>query len=193
MKDGNSLRRRPRGRDRHPGRNVTAAGAVLLWLFSAGLAMGQEADAPPAQPGPAGASPAAAASTAEAGQATFEDILHAAILRHLGKPYVWGATGLKSFDCSGFVWRVLFDSGILIKRTTARKLYMCLPKVGAGEQLRFGRLVFFDNRTHLGIVNDPDTFYHAQCSKGTNLSPFRPYWRGKVCGYRALPAGGQTE
>jgi len=111
------------------------------------------------------------------------------IERHLGRPYVWGTSGLKSFDCSGFVWRILIDNGVLVKRTTARKYYMSLPRV-AGDRWRFGNIVFFDNMKHCGIVDGPDAFYHAQSSVGTNRSPLSPFWRAKVCGVRAvaLPA-----
>ena len=111
--------------------------------------------------------------------------------RYIGRPYVWGASGLKSFDCSGFVWRVMFDNGILFKRTTARKLYMCFPKVSsAGAERKSGNIVFFNNLKHCGIVNDGESFYHAETTKGTNLSRFDPYWRSKVSGYRLLPVEG---
>lgn len=107
--------------------------------------------------------------------------------RYVGRPYVWGAAGLKSFDCSGFVWRVLFENGILIKRTTARKLYMCLPKVPQQEAANGGNIVFFNNLKHCGIVSDPQSFYHAETGKGTNLSRFSLYWTSRVSGYRGLP------
>lgn len=109
------------------------------------------------------------------------------IERYLGKPYVWGGCGLKSFDCSGFVWRVMNDSGILIKRTTARKYYMSLPKVSQKEQWSFGNIVFFDDLKHCGILAGPKTFYHSESSIGTNLSRFDPYWRPKIYGFRAMP------
>jgi cell wall-associated NlpC family hydrolase len=113
--------------------------------------------------------------------------LKATIDRHLGKPYVWGASGLKSFDCSGFVWRVFNDNGIYIKRTTARKLYMSLPKATTEETWKFGNVVFFDNLKHCGIVCDRDSFYHAESSKGINHSQFRPYWKPKIVGIRQFP------
>jgi cell wall-associated NlpC family hydrolase len=116
------------------------------------------------------------------------DGVKAAIEKHLGRPYVWGATGLKSFDCSGFVWRVMYENGILIKRTTARKLYMTLPKARPTDQTSFGTLVFFDDLKHVGIIDDRDTFYHAQVSIGTNRSKMTPFWRQKIYGYRKLPA-----
>ncbi|MGA2327355.1 MAG: NlpC/P60 family protein [Bryobacteraceae bacterium] len=134
--------------------------AVVLWC-------GALAAAPPAEPG-------------------FWDRFRSALEDNLGRPYVWGATGLKSYDCSGFVWRVIYDSGILMKRTTARKLYLSLPAVSKLEQWSFGNIVFFDNLAHCGIVNSRSDFYHAESSKGTNLSRFDPYWRPKVCGVRRL-------
>lgn len=115
------------------------------------------------------------------------DRIKSSIEVHLGKPYVWGAVGLKSFDCSGFVWRVMADNGILIKRTTARKLYFTLPEPADAESWRPGNIVFFNDLRHCGIVNDGATFYHAQSSKGTNLSRFSPYWRPLIVGFRCMP------
>ena len=114
--------------------------------------------------------------------------MRAAIERHLGRPYIWGATGLKSYDCSGFVWRVLYDNGIMMKRTTARKFYMMLKPASKEEQGNFGTLVFFDDLKHMGIVDTPQAFYHAQVSAGTNRSPMNSFWKPKVYGYRRLPA-----
>jgi len=105
---------------------------------------------------------------------------------YLGRPYAWGASGIKSFDCSGFVWRVMSDNGILFKRTTARKLYMSLPKPAAGESWKFGNIIFFDNLKHCGIVNDGKSFYHAATTAGTRLAPFTPFWRAKLVGFRRL-------
>lgn len=110
--------------------------------------------------------------------------LRASIERNLGRPYVWGSSGLKSFDCSGFVFRVFEQSGLYMKRTTARKYYFSMPPATKADEGRFATIVFFDNLKHVGIVNDGESFYHAQSSKGTTLSSFAPYWRKLVCGYR---------
>jgi len=115
------------------------------------------------------------------------DALQRTVERYLGRPYVWGAVGLKSFDCSGFVWRIMAENGIMLKRTTARKLYMSLPRVTKDSNYESGALVFFDNLKHVGIVRDSESFYHAQVSIGTNLSEFEPYWRRKICGFRRIP------
>ena len=113
--------------------------------------------------------------------------IHGTVEKYLGRPYVWGAAGLKSFDCSGFIWRIMADNGIIVKRTTARKLYMSLPRVPKDSSYDSGALVFFDNLKHVGIVKDREAFYHAQVSRGTNLSSFDPYWRRKICGFRSIP------
>lgn len=140
------------------------------------LAASTLAQAPPT----AGASPTAPATA-------FWERVRASIELHIGKPYVWGATGEKSFDCSGFVWRVMTDSGLFIKRTTARKLAMCLPRPEKGQEWRFGNVVFFDDLKHCGIVNSRGSFYHAALTEGTHLSILGPFWRPQVCGVRAMP------
>ena len=121
----------------------------------------------------------------------WED-LKKAIERHLGRPYVWGACGFKSFDCSGFLWRVMTDNGVLIKRTTARKFYVALPKAEKDLSYSPGNVVFFDDLKHVGIVSDRGAFYHAAVTKGTHLAPFDPFWRRKVVGFRLIPQPRKT-
>jgi len=119
--------------------------------------------------------------------ADFLTGLRGAIERNLGRPYVWGATGTKSYDCSGFVWRVLYENGIMMKRTTARKFYLMLKPATKEEQGSFGTLVFFDDLKHVGIMDTPQAFYHAQVTKGTNRSAMNSFWKPKIYGYRRLP------
>ena len=81
----------------------------------------------------------------------------------------------------------MYENGILVKRTTARKFYMTLPKATKADQTNFGTLVFFDDLKHIGIIDDAHDFYHAQVSVGTNRSEMTPFWRQKIYGYRKLP------
>ncbi len=139
---------------------------------------------------------ASAQSIQEATDATpdgqnFMANVKATIEKHLGRRYVWGASGMKSFDCSGFIWRVMSENGVLLKRTTARKFYMMLPEVPDDEKWNFGTLVFFDNLKHVGIVDNPEAFYHAQVTLGTNRSPMNSFWRKKIYGFRRFPAAAQ--
>jgi len=146
-------------------------GLVMLLFISASAA---------AQPmeSPAGSLPNATG---------FFEGLRASIEKHLGRPYVWGASGMKSFDCSGFLWRVMYENGILLKRTTARKFYMMLPPASKTDEGKFGTIVFFDNLKHVGMIDTPDYFYHAQVSAGTNHSRMNSFWRQKIYGFRRLP------
>lgn len=123
--------------------------------------------------------PAAAAALAEGK-------LDTSMGAKLGRPYVWGASGLKSYDCSGFVWRSLRDAGVLLKRTTARKMFFSLAPAEGPERARLGTLVFFDEVHHVGVVVNEREFYHASSSHGTRRDHFQPYWVRFVSGYRKL-------
>ena len=136
---------------------------------------------------PAQARAVVPSDTTATGRPAFESGVRTAIEQHLGRPYVWGAAGLKSFDCSGFVWRVMQDNGILIKRTTARKYYMSPPRVAPENQWAFGNIVFFANLKHCGIVDTRESFYHSSVTAGTHLSRFTPLWRSRVTGVRGMP------
>jgi hypothetical protein len=39
-----------------------------------------------------------------------------------------------------------------------------------GDRWSFGNLVIFNSLTHVGMVNDRDSVYRSQTSKGTNFS-----------------------
>ena len=151
--------------------------AILTFLIIAGVSVALRAQAPAADATPQSSTPAS----------DFMQGVRNAIERYMGRPYVWGATGLKSFDCSGFVWRVLRDNGVFIKRTTARKLYMMTKPAPKEARGTFGTLVFFDDLKHIGIIDSPNSFYHSQTSIGTNRSEMNAFWRQKIYGYRQLP------
>ncbi|EKQ50442.1 MULTISPECIES: C40 family peptidase [unclassified Clostridium] len=80
----------------------------------------------------------------------------------LGKPYVWGATGSDSFDCSGFTQYVYSHAaGIDISRTTYSQINVGQPV--SQDQLQPGDLVF-THPGHVGIyvgngqmINAPQT------------------------------------
>ncbi|GHH78785.1 glycoside hydrolase [Streptomyces sulfonofaciens] len=68
----------------------------------------------------------------------------------LGKPYVWGATGPDSFDCSGLTQAAWKAAGVSLPRTTWDQV-----KVGTTvpvDQARPGDLVFyFSDISHVGL------------------------------------------
>jgi cell wall-associated NlpC family hydrolase len=67
----------------------------------------------------------------------------------LGKPYVWGATGPGSYDCSGLVQAAWSSAGVAIPRTTYAQ-WAALPHV-AMSSIQPGDLIFFDGIGHVAI------------------------------------------
>ncbi|HQN17970.1 MAG TPA: NlpC/P60 family protein [Syntrophobacteraceae bacterium] len=117
----------------------------------------------------------------------WDEQLRKTIERYLGYPYSLGHSGPKRFDCSGFVWRVMTENGIRVKRTSARKLFLLLPRANEQEHWQLGAVVFFDRLRHCGLVENSSLFYHASSKRGTTRSTFDPYWRSRISGFRKMP------
>ncbi|MEV4948171.1 C40 family peptidase [Streptomyces sp. NPDC053755] len=78
----------------------------------------------------------------------------------IGKPYVWGATGPSSYDCSGLTQAAWKSAGVDLPRTTWDQV-----KVGtrvATDDLLPGDLVFFyDDISHVGLYIGDGKMIHA--------------------------------
>jgi cell wall-associated NlpC family hydrolase len=78
----------------------------------------------------------------------------------IGKPYVWGATGPGSYDCSGLTQAAWKAAGVTLPRTT-------YDQVNAGTTVsltnaRPGDLIFFyDDISHVGIYIGNGMMIHA--------------------------------
>ncbi len=88
--------------------------------------------------------------------------------KHLGKPYVFGANGPDSFDCSSFVCFVFTRSGVhSLPRTTAQGIYnQCTPV--RPDEAQPGDLIFFTGTystanqcSHVGIYAGNGMMIHA--------------------------------
>ncbi len=121
------------------------------------------------------------------GPVSFQQLLSAAIDERLGSPYRWGATGPNAFDCSGFVWSIFQSAGITFERGSARTLWARFEAPTQDEQFKFGTLVFFSGRAHVGMVVDKHGFYHASRHHGVIYSPFDDYWLSRIDGFRRVP------
>ncbi|MBM7055831.1 C40 family peptidase [Streptomyces durocortorensis] len=78
----------------------------------------------------------------------------------IGKPYVWGASGPSSYDCSGLTQAAWREAGVTLPRTTWDQV-----EVGtrvATSDLQPGDLVFFyDDISHVGIYKGDGMMIHA--------------------------------
>ncbi|WP_333619211.1 C40 family peptidase, partial [Dietzia sp.] len=92
-------------------------------------------------------------------QSKGEEVLAAGQTK-IGSPYVWGATGPDSFDCSGFTSWAYQQAGISIPRTSQ-------AQASGGTQvsrddLQPGDLVtFYDGASHVGIYAGDGQVLHA--------------------------------
>lgn len=96
----------------------------------------------------------------------------------LGIPYVFGGSSVAGFDCSGFIYYVLNQAGLSMKRLSSdgyydRSFYVDEPQVGD--------FVFFENTyragiSHLGIYLGNNEFIHADAG-GVRISSLTGYWK----------------
>ena len=90
----------------------------------------------------------------------------------LGKPYVWGAQGPSSFDCSGFTYYV-FKNAANVTLPRVSKDQSQYGTYVSKSNLKAGDLIFFDtsgsndgNVSHVGIYLGNNEFIHSSSSKG---------------------------
>ncbi|MFF2863435.1 NlpC/P60 family protein [Streptomyces rubiginosohelvolus] len=106
-----------------------------------------------------GTGPGSGSGTGSGYAAKAEKVL-AFARAQIGKPYVWGATGPSSYDCSGLTQAAWREAGVTLPRTTWDQV-----KVGtrvATSDLQPGDLVFFyDDISHVGIYKGDGMMIHA--------------------------------
>ena len=87
--------------------------------------------------------------------------------KHLGKKYVWGATGPNTFDCSGLTQYCHKKLGINIPRTSLAQSKS--GKLVSKSNLQVGDLIFWKTTSapvgHVGMYIGNNQFIHAPNSK----------------------------
>jgi len=85
--------------------------------------------------------------------------------KQIGKPYVYGASGPNSFDCSGLVVYAYKKAGVSLTHSS-RGQYSGLPRISGGSE-QAGDLVFFGSPVHhVGIVIGGDKMIEAPNTGG---------------------------
>ncbi|BDR65054.1 C40 family peptidase [Clostridium tetani] len=85
----------------------------------------------------------------------------------MGKPYVWGASGPNSFDCSGFTAYVYKNFGVNLDHYTGSQYEEGKPV--SKSELISGDLIFFNTTSsisHVGIYVGGGQFIHASSGGG---------------------------
>lgn len=108
----------------------------------------------------------------------------------LGCPYVYGGSGPRSFDCSGFTMYVFAQVGINLPHNAAAQARLGVPV--SREQLAPGDLVFFScygrpGIEHVGIYVGDGKFIHASSRAGVKYSSlYEPYYAANYKGARRI-------
>ncbi|MFJ7331971.1 NlpC/P60 family protein [Streptomyces sp. NPDC101116] len=127
--------------------------------------------------GSTGSGSSSSTAPADSSYATKADKALAFARAQIGKPYVWGAVGPGSYDCSGLTQAAWKAAGVTLPRTT-------YDQVNAGttvplSQAQPGDLVFFyDDVTHVGIYIGNGMMIHAP-KPGTYVREESIYYDGE--------------
>ncbi|MFI7012797.1 NlpC/P60 family protein [Streptomyces sp. NPDC050164] len=125
----------------------------------------------------AGSGSSTSTAPADSSYATKAEKALAFARAQIGKPYVWGAVGPGSYDCSGLTQAAWKAAGVTLPRTT-------YDQVDAGttvpvSQAQPGDLVFFyDDITHVGIYIGNGMMIHAP-KPGTYVREESIYYDGE--------------
>ena len=124
---------------------------------------------PTATPAPMSPSPTAKPPSGTKKQ-NAEKVIAAAMAK-LGRPYVFGASGPNSFDCSGLMIYAYATAGVSLPHSAYQQGYFCGTKVSRSE-LQRGDLVFWNTVSdsdlcdHVGIYLGNGQAIHASSGTG---------------------------
>ncbi|WP_048717362.1 LysM peptidoglycan-binding domain-containing protein [Bacillus sp. 522_BSPC] len=106
----------------------------------------------------------------------------------IGLPYVWGGSTTAGFDCSGFVYYVLNQSGKSIARYSAegyfdRSYYVDVPSIG---DIVYFKNTYKEGISHLGIYIGNNEFIHADSSGVRVTSLDNSYYKEHFDSFKRL-------
>ncbi|MFE4171025.1 NlpC/P60 family protein [Streptomyces sp. NPDC056909] len=98
--------------------------------------------------------------SADSGYATKAAKVLAFARAQIGKPYVWGASGPSSYDCSGLTQAAWREAGVQLPRTTWEQVEAG-TRVATGDLLPGDLVFFYDDISHVGIYIGDGMMIHA--------------------------------
>lgn len=107
--------------------------------------------------------------------------------KHLGKAYVWGATGPNTFDCSGLVYYVYQETGRYTGGRTTAAGYRAIATPITEVEAQPGDLVFFTsggNTHHIGIYAGNGQMIHAP--QTGDVVKYGAIWRTETVSFGRL-------
>lgn len=108
--------------------------------------------------------------------------------KELGKPYVWGATGPNSFDCSGLIQYVFGKVGVVTPRVTTDQIRA--GQAVSESAMQPGDIILFDTTgggkaSHVGIYLGNNRFIHApKTGDVVKITEYSTYYRDRFVGAR---------
>jgi cell wall-associated NlpC family hydrolase len=100
-------------------------------------------------------------------------------LGEVGKPYVWGATGPNTYDCSGLILRAFQAAGINLPRVSRQQFY-------AGGHVSISQAQPGDLLFYATDPSDPATIHHVALYLGNDQMVEAPY-TGEQVRVRPVP------
>lgn len=117
-------------------------------------------------------------------------------LAQVGKPYVWGATGPNSFDCSGLMLAAWAHAGVALDRTTHDQVHDGYP-VSSIAAAQPGDLLFIPgadgtvtNPGHVGMYIGYGTIVDAYDSQKGVIIESLASWTSQIVAIRHIPTTG---
>ncbi|MYZ39649.1 MULTISPECIES: C40 family peptidase [unclassified Streptomyces] len=108
----------------------------------------------------AGTGSGTGSGSSDSGYATKAAKVLAFARAQIGKPYVWGASGPSSYDCSGLTQAAWREAGVELPRTTWEQVKVG-TRVATGDLLPGDLVFFYDDISHVGIYIGDGMMIHA--------------------------------
>jgi len=125
----------------------------------------------------------------------------------MGRPYLWGGTSVKAFDCSGFTKSIYLSGGLILSRDASQQVKQGTEVDGKStwQNLKSGDLLFFgriatgelsEKVSHVGMYIGGSEFIHCSGmvrvnSLDSTRTNFKPYYLTNLLHVKRI-IGGET-